>query len=91
VMVYHARSYREIMGNPLYDPNRQGRMQRLEWAEDGTPIFGQPVPDGPHVIDPDPEADEDQQAEDGGAGEGARQGPVGSFRVKRRPADLAPA
>lgn len=54
VMVYHARPYREIMGNPLYDPNRQARMQVLEWAADGTPIFGEPVPDGPHVIDPDP-------------------------------------
>ena len=50
ILVYHARSYREIMGNPLYDPNRQGRMQRIEWADDGTPIFGEPVPDGPHVI-----------------------------------------
>lgn len=59
VMVYHARPYREIMGNSLYDPNRQGRVQRLEWAEDGTPIFGEPVPLGPHVIDPDPDRETD--------------------------------
>ena len=50
VLVYHGRSYEHIMGNSLNDPNRQARMQVLEWAEDGTPIFGVPVPDGPHVI-----------------------------------------
>lgn len=50
VLVYHGRSYKAIMGNSLNDPNRQARMQVLEWAEDGTPIFGAPVPDGPHVI-----------------------------------------
>lgn len=50
VMVYHARSYNNTIGNSLYDPNRQARMQRLEWAADGTPIFGVPVPDGPHII-----------------------------------------
>jgi GH43 family beta-xylosidase len=50
VLVYHGRSYPDIMGNSLNDPNRHARIQRLEWAEDGTPLFGQPVPDGPHVI-----------------------------------------
>jgi GH43 family beta-xylosidase len=50
VMVYHARTYSNIRGNSLYDPNRQGRMQRIEWTEDGFPVFGVPVPDGPHVI-----------------------------------------
>jgi len=50
VMVYHARSYPTIRGNSLYDPNRQARMQRIEWAADGSPVFGVPVPDGPHVI-----------------------------------------
>lgn len=57
VLVYHGRSYANIMGNSLNDPNRQARMQVLEWADDGTPIFGTPVPDGPHVITgtpPDP-------------------------------------
>jgi len=54
VMVYHARPYNEIMGNSLYDPNRQGRMQPLAWAEDGTPMFGVPVPLGPVVIDDTP-------------------------------------
>ena len=47
VMVYHARSYRAITGDPLYDPNRHARVQRLHWNADGTPQFGVPVGDGP--------------------------------------------
>jgi len=50
VLVYHARSYQNIMGDSLYDPNRQARMQPIEWAADGTPIFGSPVADGPCVL-----------------------------------------
>lgn len=59
VMVYHARPYNEIMGNSLYDPNRQGRMQPLQWGDDGTPIFGVPVPLGPIVIDETPPNEDD--------------------------------
>jgi GH43 family beta-xylosidase len=50
ILVYHARPYGNIRGNSLYDPNRQTRMQVLHWDEDGRPIFGEPVPDGPHVF-----------------------------------------
>ncbi|MBE0344465.1 alpha-N-arabinofuranosidase, partial [Paenibacillus sp. 28ISP30-2] len=46
VIVYHARNYKEITGDPLYDPNRHTRVQPLNWNEDGTPDFGIPVPDG---------------------------------------------
>ena len=46
VLVYHARSYRAIVGDPLYDPNRHARVQRLHWNADGTPNFGVPVGDG---------------------------------------------
>lgn len=46
VLVYHARSYRTIVGDPLYDPNRHARVQRLSWNVDGTPNFGVPVGDG---------------------------------------------
>ena len=46
VLVYHARSYRNIVGDPLYDPNRHARDQRLYWNADGTPNFGVPVGDG---------------------------------------------
>ena len=46
VLVYHARDYREISGDPLFDPNRHARVQKLEWNEDGTPSFGVPVGKG---------------------------------------------
>jgi GH43 family beta-xylosidase len=46
VLVYHARSYRAITGDPLYDPNRHARIQKLFWNADGTPDFGVPVGDG---------------------------------------------
>lgn len=50
VMVYHARDYRDIVGDPLYDPNRHARAQRLYWHPDGSPLFGVPVgPGGPIV------------------------------------------
>lgn len=29
ILVYHARSYREIVGDPLYDPNRHTRVHRI--------------------------------------------------------------
>ena len=45
ILVYHARNYKEIQGDPLFDPNRHTRAQKLEWNSDGTPNFGIPVPD----------------------------------------------
>ncbi|HEX8322752.1 MAG TPA: family 43 glycosylhydrolase [Tepidisphaeraceae bacterium] len=45
LLVYHARSYRDIIGEPLYDPNRHTRVQKMTWAADGTPVFGTPVKD----------------------------------------------
>jgi GH43 family beta-xylosidase len=42
LIVYHARPYKEIIGDPLYDPNRHARVQRLLWKPDGTPFFGKP-------------------------------------------------
>ncbi|CAM3686361.1 family 43 glycosylhydrolase [Marinicrinis lubricantis] len=47
LLVYHARNYKQIEGDPLYDPNRHTRVQLLEWNEDGTPNFGIPVADAP--------------------------------------------
>jgi GH43 family beta-xylosidase len=47
MLVYHARNYEAIVGDPLYDPNRHTRVQRFYWNADGTPNFGIPVPDGP--------------------------------------------
>ena len=43
VLVYHARDYREIKGDPLHDPNRHTRAQAFSWNADGTPNFGVPV------------------------------------------------
>lgn len=45
VLVYHARNYKELKGNPLTDPNRHARAQKLYWNEDGTPNFGVPEAD----------------------------------------------
>ncbi|TDL74025.1 alpha-N-arabinofuranosidase [Rhodococcus qingshengii] len=45
IIIYHARNYREIVGDPLWDPNRHTRAQVFTWNEDGTPNFGEPVPD----------------------------------------------
>jgi GH43 family beta-xylosidase len=46
ILVYHDRNYRDITGDPLYDPNRRTRVQKLYWNTDGTPNFGIPIPDG---------------------------------------------
>ncbi|GLP63817.1 glycosyl hydrolase [Streptomyces sp. TUS-ST3] len=45
VLVYHARQYKDIVGDPLNDPNRHTRVQKLGWNADGTPNFGIPVAD----------------------------------------------
>lgn len=47
ILVYHARNYREIKGDPLHDPNRDTRAQVIHWRADGTPDFGEPVADAP--------------------------------------------
>jgi GH43 family beta-xylosidase len=45
IFIYHARNYKDIVGDPLYDPNRNTRAQVLNWNDDGTPNFGIPVAD----------------------------------------------
>jgi GH43 family beta-xylosidase len=45
VLVYHARNYRDIVGDPLRDPNRNTRAQVIHWRADGMPDFGVPVAD----------------------------------------------
>ncbi len=47
VLVYHGRDYDKIQGDPLLDPNRHTRMQRIYYRADGTPDFGIPVGNGP--------------------------------------------
>jgi GH43 family beta-xylosidase len=48
LLVYHARNYRDIVGDPLNDPNRHARVQAFTWRADGFPDFGTPVADGPY-------------------------------------------
>lgn len=50
LLVYHARNYRDITGDPLNDPNRHTRVQAFGWRADGFPDFGTPVPDGPYTL-----------------------------------------
>jgi GH43 family beta-xylosidase len=45
VLVYHARNYTEIEGDPLYDPNRHTRLKLIRWQENGMPDFGIPPAD----------------------------------------------
>lgn len=47
ILVYHARDYEAIKGDPLFDPNRHTRVQRFTYKPDGTPDFGEPVANGP--------------------------------------------
>ena len=49
LLIYHARSYEKIQGEPLRNPDRAMRAQVLKWNADGTPDFGVPVADGPYA------------------------------------------
>ena len=51
LLVYHARDYEQITGDPLDDPNRATRVQPLTWRDDGMPDFGEPATDGPLTIE----------------------------------------
>lgn len=44
VLVYHARTYTELVGNPLWEPNRQACAQVLPFYADGSPVWGTPLP-----------------------------------------------
>jgi len=39
VLVYHARDYRDIQGDPLNNPDRHTRASLVRWQADGTPAF----------------------------------------------------
>lgn len=47
ILVYHGRDYEAIQGDPLFNPDRHTRIQRLYYQADGTPDFGIPVGNGP--------------------------------------------
>ena len=37
--IYHARPYEEIVGDPLYDPNRHAMVMEVKFDADGRPVF----------------------------------------------------
>lgn len=49
IVVYHARNYQNITGDPLNDVNRHTRVQQFTWSN-GIPNFGVPVQDGAITI-----------------------------------------
>jgi GH43 family beta-xylosidase len=42
LLVYHARTYREIVGDPLWNPDRHTFIKPIRWDEQGLPRFGRP-------------------------------------------------
>ena len=49
ILVYHSRTYEQIKGSPLNNPDRATRAQVIRWRTDGSPDFGTPVPDGAYA------------------------------------------
>lgn len=39
LLVFHARTYKDIVGDPLYDPNRHTFVRELHFTRDGRPDF----------------------------------------------------
>ncbi len=39
IMVFHARTEKELEGNPLFVPNRHAMMLEVKWDKEGKPIF----------------------------------------------------
>lgn len=39
ILVYHARTEAEIIGDPLYNPNRHAMLMKIEWNKQGEPVF----------------------------------------------------
>lgn len=39
VIVFHARTEKEIVGDPLYNSNRHAMYRKIRWKTDGEPIF----------------------------------------------------
>jgi GH43 family beta-xylosidase len=42
MLVYHARTYTEIVGDPLWNPDRHTFVKPLRWDDAGMPRFGRP-------------------------------------------------
>ena len=39
IMVFHARTEEEIVGDPLYNPNRHAFLMQVEWDVENRPVF----------------------------------------------------
>lgn len=39
IVVYHARTEKDLVGNPLYVPNRHAMLMKLRWDDTGCPVF----------------------------------------------------
>lgn len=39
MLVYHARTEKEIVGNPLHNPNRHAMLMKITWGDHGEPVF----------------------------------------------------
>ncbi len=39
ILVFHARTEKEIVGDPLYNPNRHAMLSKIEYDEKGYPVF----------------------------------------------------
>lgn len=39
VLVFHARTEKEIVGDPLYNPNRHAMLRKITFNEEGEPVF----------------------------------------------------
>lgn len=50
IMVYHARPYDEIVGDPLYDINRHGYRLTVRWDEEGMPVFEPEIHKRPNIL-----------------------------------------
>jgi GH43 family beta-xylosidase len=42
ILVYHARTYKDIEGDPLWNPDRHTFVKPLKWDDNGMPVFGRP-------------------------------------------------
>jgi len=47
MLVFHARDYEKIIGDPLFDPNRHTRVQPIRYDAAGVPQFDPPIANGP--------------------------------------------
>ncbi len=45
LLIYHARDYLELQGDPLSDPNRHTRVRVIQYDDNGFPDFGQDIDD----------------------------------------------